>query len=381
MSVRPVPAPAVWTSQRKGLLSQYDVGNSVLFTSPGHTLLTQGVRTTVTGDLSTLPERVPAALAGGGGIAAGAVAFDGTSLLTVPVSVDWSGPPSRIRARTRARPANWRIRAVPEPEEYRKGVRLALDRIAEGPLVKVVLARSVELYADGVIDVRELLAYLIGRAHHSFAVPLGDRTLIGASPELLVSRRGRVVAANPLAGSTARSPIPHVDRERALDLLASAKDRHEHRIVVDAVAEALRPYCSHLHVPREPELVATTTMWHLSTQVSGRVMDTDTSCLTLAAALHPTPAVCGTPTATAREAIHEIEPFDRGFYTGMVGWSDASGDGEWAVAIRCAEVFPDAVRLFAGAGIVVGSDPDRELAETSAKFHTMMQALGINADV
>ncbi|MCG5218710.1 isochorismate synthase [Streptosporangium sp. KLBMP 9127] len=381
MSVRPVPLPAVWTEQSKGLLSRYDVGRSVLFTSPRHTLLTSGVRGIVTGDLATLPERVPAALAGGGGIAAGAIAFDGTARLTVPATVDWSGPPTRIRARTRARPSGWRMQCVPDPEAYREGVRRALRRIDEGSLAKVVLARSVELFTDGVIDVREFLAYLIGRAHHSFAVPLGDRTLIGASPELLVSRRGRTVAANPLAGSTARSPLPHVDRQRALDLLASAKDRHEHRLVVDAVADALRPYCARLQVPREPELISTTTMWHLSTKVSGRLRDPDTSSLTLAAALHPTPAVCGTPTEEARSAIRDLEPFDRGFYTGMVGWSDASGDGEWAVAIRCAEVFPDAVRLFAGAGIVVGSDPDSELAETSAKFHTLMQALGITTDV
>lgn len=119
-------------------------------------------------------------------------------------------------------------------------------------------------------------------------------------------------------------------------------------------------------------------MWHLSTEVRGELADPSTSSVALAASLHPTPAVCGSPTDRAREAIREIEPFDRHFYTGMVGWCNDSGDGEWVVTIRCAEVGERFLRLYAGAGIVAGSKPEAELAETSAKFRTMLQALGLH---
>jgi isochorismate synthase len=185
------------------------------------------------------------------------------------------------------------------------------------------------------------------------------------------------VGAAPLAGSAARSPDPAEDQRRASALLVSAKDRHEHAIVADAVAAALRPYCRHLDVPAAPSLRHTRTMWHLASHISGELADPSMSALALACALHPTPAVCGDPLPLARAAIAEIEPFDRGFFTGMVGWCDASGDGEWAVTIRCAEVADRSLRLFAGAGIVAGSDPEHELAETTAKLQTMLDALGI----
>ncbi|WP_131769163.1 isochorismate synthase, partial [Candidatus Protofrankia californiensis] len=204
------------------------------------------------------------------------------------------------------------------------------------------------------------------------------RTLLGASPEMLVSRSGRLVVTNPLAGSAARSPDPAEDHRRAQNLLTSAKDVREHAVVVNAVVSTLRPYCLDLDVPARPSLIRTATMWHLSTRISGWLADPQVSSLTLATALHPTPAVCGWPAAAARRAIAEIEPFDRGHYTGLVGWCDASGDGEWAVAIRCAEADENSLTLFAGAGIVPGSQPSDELAETSAKFRTLLTAMGVD---
>ena len=176
------------------------------------------------------------------------------------------------------------------------------------------------------------------RHGYTFAVPSGPgRTLLGASPELLVSRHGDRLTANPLAGSTPRAADLAEDVRRAAALLESAKDLHEHAVVVDAVREALAPFCADLEVPERPTLVRTAAMWHLSTTVTGELADPATSALELACALHPTPAVCGTPTDLARAVIGELEPFDRGHYTGMVGWSDANGDGEWVVTIRCAE--------------------------------------------
>jgi isochorismate synthase len=218
-----------------------------------------------------------------------------------------------------------------------------------------------------------------GTGGYTFGIDLGDgRTLFGASPELLVSRRGPVVTAHPLAGSIPRSADPAEDARRAAGLLESAKDRYEHAFVSEAVADGLRPFCRDVVKPAEPALTATPTMWHLGSTITGTVADPDIDALTLAAALHPTPAVCGTPPDAARRAIAELETFDRGFYAGMVGWTDASGDGEWAVTIRCATAGPDGLHVYAGAGIVQGSDPTAELAETTAKLGTMLNVLGVS---
>jgi isochorismate synthase len=185
--------------------------------------------------------------------------------------------------------------------------------------------------------------------------------------------------ANPLAGSVPRSADPIEDARRAAALLESPKDLHEHAVVVEAVAAALAPFCDVIEVPA-PVVISTATMWHLSTTLTGELRADAPSSLGLALALHPTPAVCGTPTATARAAISAIEPFDRSFFTGIVGWCDARGDGEWVVTIRCAEVVDRSLRLFAGAGVVIGSQPEAELAETAAKFRTMLIAMGLDGE-
>jgi isochorismate synthase len=262
----------------------------------------------------------------------------------------------------------------------------ALARMAAGGLDKVVLARALDVVADAPVDPVRMLRELARRDPRSylFAVDLptdrpgSPRTLLGASPELLLSRHGDEVVANPLAGSAARVADPDEDRRRGEALLASAKDRHEHALVVADVAARLRPLVDDLEVPDDPSLVATPTLWHLSTTVRGRVADRDVSALHLARALHPTPAVCGVPREVAHAAITEIEPFDRGFYTGAVGWTDARGDGEWVMALRCGEVRGDRVRLWAGAGIVPGSRPADELAETGVKLRTLLDALGLD---
>ncbi|MEV4307751.1 isochorismate synthase [Nonomuraea sp. NPDC049624] len=350
-------------------LAGYDRAESVLFASARGTLLTRGVRGVAAGDLATLAGRVD-------GPAAGAIGFDGTAHLILPESETWSPPLPPGAAPLVS--GGWWSRRVPEPAAYAAAVRRALAELERGGLAKVVLARTVELRSDEPIDLPGLLRPLLGHGY-SFAAPLpGGRTLTGASPELLVSRHGRAVVSNPLAGSAARCADPAEDRRRAAALAASAKDLREHRLVVEAVADALAPYCAGLEVPGTPELTSTETMWHLSTRVTGTLRDPDTRVLALAAALHPTPAVCGTPEAGARRMIEELEPFDRGFYAGLAGWTDAAGDGEWAVAIRCAEVAEHTLRLYAGAGIVTGSDPEAELAETAAKFRTMLRALGVS---
>ena len=388
------------------LLREYAAGSSFFFASPKRTMLARGVFATVpheggTDSMAGLPARVAAVLdasreaAHDIPVAVGAVPFDGrvAAQLVVPLTLQRAGPlvfdpgaPAQLPLA-----AKYTMRPVPEPAAYLDGVAAALKLMQEGPLRKVVLSRSLHLDTATPIDLRQLLHNLARRNPHgyTFAVDLppgteagtGRRTLIGASPELLVSRSGLQVIANPLAGSAARSPDPVEDQARAARLSTSPKDLHEHAVVIDAVAEALRPFCKTLDVPRGPSLVSTQTMWHLSSRIQGELKDPSITSLTLALAMHPTPAVCGHPTELAHEAIGHIEPFQRGYYTGTVGWCDANGDGQWAVTIRCAEADEHTLRLFAGAGIVVGSTPESELAETEAKFRTMLQAMGLGAGV
>ncbi|ADH66469.1 isochorismate synthase [Nocardiopsis dassonvillei] len=321
-------------------------------------------------------------------------------------------PPSRERSsRTAAEapssgpPPRHRLREEPSADDYARLVGLAVEHLSNEGLDKVVLARTLLLDLAEPLDPGRVLARLTADnpGAFNFAVAAGafgsgevfgegsggtdgrDRdplrrpapVLVGASPELLVARSGRRVRSHPLAGSAPRHPDPEADRERAEALLASAKDLREHAFVVEAIAERLRPLCSRLDVPEAPSLTATATMWHLGTPLSGLLREPLPSALELAAVLHPTPAVCGTPAEAAARAIGAWEPFDRGLYAGAVGWCDADGDGEWAVTLRCAEIAGTRARLFAGAGIVADSVPAEEAAETGAKFRTMLNALGL----
>ncbi len=274
----------------------------------------------------------------------------------------------------------------PTSDCFKNGVVNALARFARGELDKVVLSRTLRLQYQQQLNVQAMVKNLAAKNHvgYTFAVDLNDvgqpkvnKTLIGASPELLISRRGNKIITHPLAGSEPRSTNPEEDHSRAQALLKSKKDLYEHELVVHAIEKALSPFCKKLSVPNKPELVGTPALWHLGTRIEGELIDQSTSSLQLALALHPTPAICGYPTHKAKNAIKEIETYDRDLFTGMVGWCDANGDGEWVVTIRCAQVEDKSVTLYAGAGIVSGSSPDKELAETGAKFNTMLGALGI----
>lgn len=271
----------------------------------------------------------------------------------------------------------------PSEEGYRNGVRAILTAINEGRVVKVVLGRTVEHQFGGPVPA-ESLTQALARRHPQariYCCPLpGGDTLVGASPELLVARHGTVVRSHPLAGTVPRSASCADDEAAAKALLASAKDRREHAVVVEMIADTLAPYCSRLNVPSEPSLVATPTVWHLGTQLEGEVSDPQTTSLELAAALQPTPALCGMPQREALQLIDEMEPFERQWFGGAVGWNDANGDGEWTVAIRCACLHGYCATLFAGAGLVAGSDPDVELAETEAKLAALQDVLLEMAD-
>jgi len=266
-----------------------------------------------------------------------------------------------------------RVTAVPDPNAYVASVAQARRRIRAGSLEKVVLARMLIAQSDHEFDRRALLARLRAAEPDAFTFAAGG--FIGASPELLVARSADHVRARPIAGTIARRSDPGEDRAAAAQLLESKKDRAEHALVVEAVRSALARVSATLDVDAEPHALATSKVWHLATDVSG-TLRAPVDALALASLLHPTPAVCGTPREAARAAIRELEQIERALYAGLVGWVDARGDGEWAVVLRCAEMQGRIALLFAGAGIVADSDPEAELAETDAKFRSMLEALG-----
>jgi isochorismate synthase len=265
----------------------------------------------------------------------------------------------------------------PSPAVYQGAVEEAARRIRAGELRKVVLARTIEVAAGRGFDARRLVHRLraVDPEAFAFIAPTNDGVLVGASPELLVARHGVEVRSVPLAGSAPRSGDPDLDRANADRLMASAKDREEHTAVVDAITETLQPLCATLTWDREPLLRPTPNVWHLSTRFRGRLREPAPSALDLASLLHPTPAVCGTPRDAALALLQQLEGFDRGSYAGPVGWVDAAGNGEWAIALRCALLRGDRATLYAGAGIVAASDPAAELDETERKFRAFLDAL------
>jgi isochorismate synthase len=308
--------------------------------------------------------------------------FRGENRVTLEMGSDAEDVEGTIIPAARATPSapfeDIQLRQEPSVDAYEAGVKAAVAMIHAGALDKVVLARTLDVDAGRPIDPVRLLHRLraVDPSAYAFAVPDGDDDLlVGASPELLVSRHGKTVSANPLAGSAPRAGDPDQDRANAEKLSQDGKDRLEHSIVVDAVARTLEPFCDELVWDKEPALLATANVWHLSTRFRGVLSEPAPTALELVAALHPTPAVGGEPRSTARAAIRELEPFDRGLYAGPVGWIDADGDGEWALALRCALLRRDHATLYAGAGIVEGSDPAAEVAETETKFRAFLDSL------
>ena len=268
--------------------------------------------------------------------------------------------------------------STPVPHDrWRELVADAVARIDTGALEKVVLARRVDVTANRPFPLAEVLGRLAALYPTCMHWAMGG--FIGASPELLVRRRGDAVESHPLAGTVARSGDAAADEALVRGLLASAKDRREHRLVIDVLEAALTPVCSELHVPETPSVVALRNVSHLATRVQGRLAAGDDgslpSALDLVAAVHPTPAVGGTPTKEAVAHLQAVEGFERGPYAGPVGWFGADGDGDVALGIRSALVEGATASLFAGVGVVAGSDPAAELAETQLKLQALLAAL------
>jgi len=259
--------------------------------------------------------------------------------------------------------------------EWQRVVAELVGRITTTSLDKVVLARELVAIADNPIDPRRL----VGRLATEYATCWTYHVdgLVGATPEMLVRREAGLATSRVLAGTIRRFSETTQDLALAAALAQSSKDLEEHEYAVASVARALAPHCSGMNVPDAPYVLELPNVLHLATDVTA-VADPRSSSLALAAALHPSAAVCGTPTDAARAMIAELEQLDRDRYAGPVGWIDADGDGEWAIALRCGRIDPDdprQIRLFAGCGIVGGSDPEAELAESVAKLVPMRDAL------
>ncbi len=259
------------------------------------------------------------------------------------------------------------LRSPIEPEVWRDDVvGRAIEHIHTGEVEKVVMARELTLETDQPIDT----AAVLDRLRQSFraAILFSIDGFLGASPELLAGRSGDIVRAHPLAGTAPRSSDPEADARLAAGLMASDKNRWEHRITIDWLLDTLLPFCSYVDAEPEPSIVTLANVHHLGTRVEGRLSSPAASILELVAALHPTPAVGGNPQARALEIIEELEGLERGRYAGPAGWVDGAGNGAFAVALRSAEVSGTHARFCAGVGVVADSDPDAELAETRSEI-------------
>ncbi|SDS71362.1 isochorismate synthase [Halopseudomonas sabulinigri] len=315
----------------------------------------------------------------------GAIPFDTRtpSCLYVPQQVTrYARSDSRVRMAPISAGRLLVRRNLPEEARFKQAVGEAVAACRQGALDKVVLSRLLELEFDSAPQtaaVYSRLQQLNPEAYHfSLPLPCGGH-LIGASPELLLRKQDNQFMSNPLAGSARRELEAVADRRVATQLVASAKDRHEHRLVIEQMQRQLAPLCRFLQVPSAPDLLPTTRLWHLSTRIEGE-LQAPLSALQLACQLHPTPALCGYPTAQARQLIAALEPFDRGLFGGIVGWADDQGNGEWVVVIRCGIISGRQVRLFAGAGLVEASCPQAEWAETGVKLGTMLNAFGLDTE-
>jgi menaquinone-specific isochorismate synthase len=405
---------------------QFDGSPTVLFDRPGLTLVGWGTALLVEADeaaavLAAIPCDDAVQRPGTGVVALGALPFlaTGTGHLIVPrftMGIAQSPDGATHRWATAVGPTDlplpeteelfdaviWQYGSRPEGgttgdvaisalttemsnEGYQVAVgrAVAIMRAPDATLDKVVLSRSVTAQLDGALPLSSVLRRL--RAHEPactiFSFPVPDGTFFGASPELLMARHGRRITCHPLAGTVARGQTARADADAQGGLAGSSKDRSEHRFVVDSISAALRPLCDELTVPAEPSLVAFRSVAHLGTRIEGQLRadsdGTPPGILALVEMVHPTPAVGGTPRSEALATIATLEPDQRGYWAGPVGWADAKGDGEWMIGIRSARLHADGrtITLRAGAGVVADSDPAAEAAETDVKLTSVLESL------
>ena len=290
-------------------------------------------------------------------------------------TIDDAPPTISPALASQPKPSTFNVEPITPIETYKKAVLAARDAVRSGAITKAVIAREIRVTSSIPIDVHAVLLRLRATFARSYRYSING--FIGASPELLVEVKGDRIRSHPLAGTTPRTGDPKTDDELARKLIASMKDQVEHRVVIDVIHEMLLPWCSYLDWEPEPSVLQVANVQHLGTLIEGHLSAIRPSVMEIVRTLSPTPALGGHPRDAALTLIAEVEELDRGPYGGAVGWVDGSGNGTWAVAIRCAELSDDRLtaRLIAGGGIVAASDPDAELAETQAKFQAMLSAI------
>ena len=290
-------------------------------------------------------------------------------------TIDDAPPTISPALASQPKPSTFNVEPITPIETYKKAVLAARDAVRSGAITKAVIAREIRVTSSIPIDVHAVLLRLRATFARSYRYSING--FIGASPELLVEIKGDRIRSHPLAGTTPRTGDPKTDDELARKLIASMKDQVEHRVVIDVIHEMLLPWCSYLDWEPEPSVLQVANVQHLGTLIEGHLSAVRPSVMEIVRTLSPTPALGGHPRDAALALIADVEELDRGPYGGAVGWVDGSGNGTWAVAIRCAELSDDRLtaRLIAGGGIVAASDPDAELAETQAKFQAMLSAI------
>ena len=288
-------------------------------------------------------------------------------------TLDTQSPPLGIGPASADSPPKTAVENVEDPAAWRLNVEEVLRRIRADEVDKVVLFRTLSVLADRPFDAAAIFARL--EATNPVGLAYLVDGFVGVSPELLVERHGEMVRAQPMAGTMPLTGDSLVDAEAAQVLFSDEKLRAEHAITIDRLHRALLGWCSYLDSEPEPSVIAAATVQHLATAVEGRLSRPVPSVLELVGALHPTPAVGGWPVRAATAIISEIEPESRGRAAGPVGWTDTEGNGQFAVGIRCAQLNGRTATAHAGVGIVDGSDPEVEFAETTSKFNTVLSAL------
>jgi menaquinone-specific isochorismate synthase len=296
------------------------------------------------------------------------------------ISLDGEAPPptnSKRSAPPQLEPISWGPGLLGE-EDYVHAVEAIIAEVQEGVADKVVLARDLVAHAPGVQDWRQALTRLADAYPDCMTFAIDG--LVGSTPETLAVVHDGRLSIRVLAGSTARGDSPVADRAKAEALATSSKDNDEHRFAVNSVVQALEPITAHSAADEQPFTLKLANVWHLATDIEATLPSGVTS-LEVVGAIHPSAAVAGSPTPLALEIIRQLEPFDRGRYAGPVGWMDASGDGEWSIALRCAQWSPEGtITAYAGAGIVADSEPASELLETRLKFKPVLGAFGPHGD-
>lgn len=261
------------------------------------------------------------------------------------------------------------------PAEWQSRVVQAIKEIESTSLEKVVLARDLKVNSHRTIDARKILQNLSSEYPSTWIFAVAG--LIGATPELLLRLSHGMVTSRVLAGTISKTGEDEKDLALAASLARSSKDLEEHEYAVRSVAQALEPFCTSTNVPESPFVLHLANVMHLATDVTGALTEgkKNVDVFSILEKLHPSAAVCGTPTNLAAEVIKNIEGMSRGRYAGPVGWIDARGDGELGIALRCGQIVDNEIRIFAGCGIVASSSPEKELNESSAKFAPMRNAL------